>query len=257
MYIRVIDLETTHETPETGGVVEIGYCDLHASRFDLLGAPVEYDIDLPKSLLTYPGVPIPPETSAIHHLIDADVCDAPPWREELKRVVSTECAPEGMIGLAAHSANFEQLWTAGLPMVPWLCTYKLALRFWPDAPNHKNMTLRYYKNPPGLERARAVPAHRAGPDAYVTAHLLRILLEDGNRDGQLTIDQAAQISAEPALLVKCNIGVWRGKPWSEVDDGFMNWILSKDFDADTRHTCRYWLDRRQKEWEDERAKGGG
>src|SRR5262245_25865334 len=40
---------------------------------------------------------------------------------------------------------FQRQWlTEGWPEVPWLCTYKSALRAWPDAPRHSNSVLRYW-----------------------------------------------------------------------------------------------------------------
>lgn len=252
-FIRVIDLETSHDTPELGGVVEVGYCDLHATRFDLAGAPMEFEVDSPRAFFAFPGCPIPPITAAVHHIMDEDVCAEPPWREVLRNVVDSAIVGPEMIALAAHSAKFEQLWTKGMATVPWLCTYKLALRFWQDAPSHSNMALRYWRKPAGLRREGALPAHRAGPDAYVTAHHLRDLLEEGARAHTLSIEQGVEISSQPGLQVNCHIGDWRGRKWADVDDGFMRWILSKDFDEDVRFTCTYWLDRRQKEWEAERA----
>ena len=37
--------------------------------------------------------------------------------------------------------------------------------------------LRYWRKPGGLDHERGLPAHRAFPDAYVTAHILCRLLQ--------------------------------------------------------------------------------
>lgn len=256
MFIRVLDFETSHETPDEGGVVEIGWCDLHVEKVDLLGAPIEWRVGEPHAVLTNPGVPIPPVTAAIHHIIDEDVSNARPWKEALMEVLipamSGDCA-----GIAAHSVKFEALWINAVlnNPPPLLCTYKLALRLWTEAPSHSNQALRYWRKPRGLIREMAMPAHRAGPDAYVTAHHLRDLLEEAaTKDAGNLLERAAKISEQPALQLTCHIGDWRGKKWAEVDDGFMEWILKKDFDEDVVHTCKYWLKRRGDE---ERAAAEG
>jgi exodeoxyribonuclease X len=245
-FIRVLDLETSHETPEKGGVVEIGYCDLHVTGLDLLGAPIRFDVGDPHSILTHPGCPIPPVTAAIHHIIDDDVSKSPPWGEMMPSIVDSRHVNGSMIAIAAHSVKFEKLWCESLVTVPFLCTYKLALRCWPEAPSHSNQGLRYWRKPAGLVRETAMPAHRAGPDAYVTAHLLRDLLEEAaQRNPGDLIGRAAKISEQPALQVICRIGDWRDKKWSEVDDGFLDWILRKDFDEDVVFTVRHEIERRR------------
>lgn len=265
MFIRVLDFETTHETPDEGGVCEIGWCDLHVDQVDLLGAPISWRVGEPHAQLTHPGVPIPPITAAIHHIVDEDVAGAQPWKEALGRVL-VEPSHDGAwvkpdekpVACAAHSSKFELLWIIRVLNAPpmMLCTYKLALRLWTEAPSHSNQSLRYWRKPRGLIRDMAMPAHRAGPDAYVTAHHLRDLLEEAaSKDAGNLLERAAKISEQPALQVTCHIGDWRGKKWADVDDGFMEWILKKDFDEDVVHTCKYWLKRRGDE-ERAAAEGG-
>lgn len=248
MYIRILDLETSHETPaEGGGVCEIGWCDLVPMEFNLLGAPTSWQVSAAHhSMLTDPGCPIPAVTSAIHHIIDEDVAGKPAWRDALAHVCANQCGGAGApLYLAAHSAKFEKLWTEGLTLTPWICTYKAAMRLYPEAPTHSNMGLRYLHRPMGLIRELARTSHRAGPDAYVTAFHLRDMLNAGTE-----IKHLLEWTDKPALQHLCRIGDWRGKPWSEVDDGFMHWILRKGtFDEDVVFTVRTELDRRQREWD--------
>lgn len=241
MLIRVVDLETTGFDPSTAGVCEIGWCDLVARRRDLVGGPTDWTVEGGYWMFVNPGRPITPETSAIHHIIDEDVARASPFGEALADVLSP--TEPSIAVLAAHSSKFERQWltdeaTGGLP---WVCTYKCALRLWPDAPLHSNQGLRYWRRPVGLDRAVANMAHRAYPDAYVTAHHLRDLLDFA------PLEDLIRWSGEPALQVRCQIGKNRGMPWREVDTGFLSWVAVRDFDEDVLFTVNHELDRRRTE----------
>lgn len=234
MRIRVIDIETTGMEPPAAAVCEIGYCDLFQIE---AGAP--WKVCRPTSILIDPGHPIPPEVSAIHHLVDEDVAG----KCSLEFVTPDVLSHPDIDVLCAHNAKFERLFitdemTGGKP---WICTYKCALRIWKDAPSHSNQALRYWRKPEGLDRAIASVAHRAGPDAYVTAFLLRDMLNGG-----ALVDHLIKRSSQPALQVRCHLGKERGKLWSDVEPGFLKWVLDKDFDEDVKFTARYWLEERAK-----------
>jgi len=238
MLIRVIDLETTAFTPEEGAICEIGFCDLSTIMQDPSGAPTDWQVKGGMGILVNPGRPIPPETSAIHHIVDEDVAQADDWTLAREYALGEDATE--LVAFAAHSAKFERLWipdefTHGLH---WICTYKCALRLWPDAPAHSNQALRYWRKPEGLDRSVASVAHRAYPDAYVTAFLLREMLKEAS------VEQLIEWSSQPALQVRCHIGAWRGKRWTEVDDGFLHWVAARDFDEDVLFTVHHELKRR-------------
>ncbi len=69
-----------------------------------------------------------------------------------------------------------------------------------------------------------MPPHRAGPDAYVTAHILLALLQVA------TVEEMVEWTKEPRLLPRLTFGKYKGKKWSdvEVDDGYLRWILRQD-----------------------------
>lgn len=241
MRIRVIDLETTGFEPPEHTVCEIGWCDLVATS-DLAGGWREWIVTGGGHLLVDPGRPIPPETSAIHHIIDEDVSDAPAWDSAWPAVAGGNKG-ERIDLFAAHNARFERQWCVAAVAGgrPWICTYKAALRLWRDAPVHSNQGLRYWRRPEGLDRDVASVAHRAFPDAYVTAFLLRDMLNDG-----AAVEDLVRWTGEPALQVKCHIGKWRGTPWSEVDIGFLYWVADRDFDEDVIFTARHEIEHRRK-----------
>ncbi len=236
--VRVVDLETGGGG--TDDVCEAGWQDVvqdpdGAWRLDDAGAG---------ALLVNPGRPMSPDTLAVHHILDEEVAGAPFWRTVAPSVLRPE---GGVAALAAHRAAFEQRYcrptlTGG---AGWICTWKCALRLWPELPRFSNQMLRYLRRPEGLVHARGLPAHRAGPDAYVTAHHLRDMLNVAS------VEQLLTWSREPGLLPRVPAGPWRGRPWSDLDGDALR-VLAAERDVDVRFSAQSELSRR-----DERPVEGG
>lgn len=227
--VRVIDLETTGGQPWAHGVCEIGWQDVAQDAGGVWQVTSGRG-----SILIHPGRSIPPVTMAVHHIIDADVTDAPPFRDAAPAILRGE-----HVALAAHRATFEERWctpelTGGLPFI---CTWKCALRVWPDAPSFSNQVLRYWRMPAGLDRDLGLPVHRAGPDAYVTAYHLRDML------AVAPVEQLIAWSAEPGLLPRVYAGPLKGKPWREIDDASLM-TFAADRDEDVRFTAKHEIARR-------------
>lgn len=55
----------------------------------------------------------------------------------------------------------------------------------------------------------------------MTAHILKALL------GFATAREMCAWTKEPRLLPRCPLGKFRGKPWAEVETGFLNWMLAQ------------------------------
>lgn len=256
--IRAIDLETTGEEPDVHPI-EVGFSDIVSTVYDLAGSPIEWRWEDMDATLVRCPVPISPETSAVHHIVDDDLKDAPAWPETWRGFIQESVTGVSPSVYVAHSAKSDRVLvtdeiTGGKP---WICTYKVALRLWPEAPKFSLQALRYWRKPATLERRYAPGAHRAMQDAYVTSHLLMEMLKEAS------IPDMIEWSSKPALLPR--VGFSRGhpahgKPWSEVDTGLLHWILERDFDEDTMFTARTELDRRdeedrkaREEWERQRA----
>lgn len=101
----------------------------------------------------------------------------------------------------------------------------------PDSPGFSNQVLRYWRMPEGLDRATGLPVHRALPDAYVTAHHLRDML---NLAG---VDQLLAWSDEPGLLPRVPSGPDRGRYWSELDEAALD-RFAADRDEDIRFSAQ-------------------
>lgn len=227
--IRVIDLETAGNGPNH--VCEIGWQDV------ILDGDGRWQVsDVRGALLVNPGRPISADTMAVHHIQDSEVAGAPFWKE----VASDILRPRHPItALAAHRAAFEQRYctprlTGG---TPWICTWKCALRVWPELPRFSNQMLRYLRKPEGLVHQVGLPAHRAMPDAYVTAHHLRDLLNEAPLEALLLW------SSEPGLLPRVPAGPDRGKGWDRISTQSLTQFL-RDRDADIRFSAQTELSRR-------------
>lgn len=231
-FIRVVDLETTGSRPPAHDVCEVGWQDVAmtpSGRWALA--------DGRGARLVNPGRAIPPVTMAVHHIRDEDVADAPYWRDAAPAVLRPDARP---IALAAHRATFEQRFctpalTGG---ARWICTWKCALRLWPDSPSFSNQVLRYWRRPQGLDHETGLPVHRAFPDAYVTAHHLRDMLN------QASVEQLIAWSEAPGLLPRVPAGPDRGKPWRDLDDAVLA-RFSTDRDEDIRFSATHEIERRR------------
>ena len=222
--IRVIDFETTGTEPPAE-VCEAAYCDLNLEDKRIY-PPVSWLCGVKE---------MPPEVRAIHHISLAE-CSGQPSFEPASLTEHAEFS-----AFCAHNSNFECQFFK--PSKPMICTYKAALRVWPDAPSHSNGALRYWLEDAGktsLVHAQTQPAHRAGPDAYVTAHILLALFDAG-----ATGRHMVSWTREPPLLPRCPIGKFRNKLWSEVEAGFLGWMLRQaDMDPGLKWNAQREIDRR-------------
>jgi len=227
--VRVVDLETAGTGPSD--VCEIGWQDV------VRGGDGPWRVgEMRGSLLINPGRPISPDTMAIHHILDEQVAGAPFWTSAAPEVLRPE---GGVLALAAHRAAFEQRFctprlTGG---AEWICTWKCALRLWPELPRFSNQMLRYLRRPEGLVHEMGLPAHRALPDAYVTAHHLRDMLN------LASVEQLLSWSREPGLLPRVPSGPDRGRAWSDLSSETLRAFVG-DRDQSLRFSAETELRRR-------------
>lgn len=217
--IRCIDFETTGLPTEADrhALVEIGACDVIVGPTILLSTVF--------SALCNPGRPIPHEAMAVHHITDAMVASATGSLSDLG-------TPDYF---AAHNADYERQFIS--TDAPFICTYKVALRLWPDAPSHSLQFLRYHLELEVIPEL-AFPPHRAGPDAYLGAALMKRILEDG----RASIEDMVRWSNGPALLPRINFGKHKGSKWEDVPLDYLTWIVEKsDLDRDVKANAKHHL----------------
>lgn len=152
----VIDVETTGLRPVVDRVVEIACALVDGDRL------VER-----WSTLVNPGIPIPAQATAIHGITDRMVAAAPDLRFALRQ--AGRYCEDRLI--AAHCAHFDLSFVGPSVGTQAVCTMRLARAIFPEAPNHKNQTLRDYLGIDALA-GENFDAHRALSDAVVTAYVL-------------------------------------------------------------------------------------
>jgi exodeoxyribonuclease X len=241
MTYRICDIESTglpsDKEGEPTGMMEIAWVDLSADGV----------ITPPIAMLVDSGIPCSIPALAVHHITDEMVAGEINPSEACALLANGD-----HIFICAHNIDFEQKFV-GPGIAPgtdierkWICTYKCAMRLWPEAPGHKLMELRYFlklDNEPDFDPKLAMPPHRAAPDAYVCAHLLRKVLAEAKVQN-IDHDRLIKWSTGPALLYICFLKKYKGTPWKDVPKDYLTWILGSDIkDRDIRATAKYYLTR--------------
>lgn len=227
--IRVCDVESTG-IDDPAEMVEIGWTDV---RLFPDGWQIERG---PLSRLVNPGMPISFPAMAVHH-ITYEVAAGGMDPAEARQLITA-----GADILCAHNTAFDSRFITG-HRLPWICTFKAARTAWPEMQSHGNGSIRYERGL-CLDDPRTEPSHRAGPDTWVTAHILLDLLK--LYQPEMLID----MSTKPVTLMKVGFGEHYGKRWSEVPTKYLDWILHKSTmptdptKEDTVHTARLeWVKR--------------
>lgn len=222
--VFAFDTETTGVDTKTAHVVEVA---LYNDKFEFCE-------------LIKPPSPIPPEVSAVHHICNEDVENCRTRDQVFGRLREHFSEPPLPI-LVAHNAAFDRAFFADAFPAIWICTYKVSLRLWPDAPNHKNETLRYYLGLGPRGRNQHQASHSALHDCKVTWLLLLECLKHA------TLEQLVQWTEEPAKISKLSFGKHMGKKLTDpsVDYGYLKWIVSNMHDnPDLQHCAKEEIKRR-------------
>ncbi len=228
MTIRIIDCETSGFAASGGEIVEIASVDLTP----------DFGITNPLHTMVRPLQPIPAHASAVHHILDRDVSESP----FLGEAVSMFRSPD--LWLVAHNAAFDRSFLGiHIDAKGWVCTLKAAKRLWPDFRSHANQAIRYelgLVEPFGRPREEIAP-HRALSDVIVTAAILARILETK----QATFRQLVEWTEAPTHLPVIPVGKFKGQPWFNADDGWLEWALGAKFNDDVKAAARAELARRR------------
>jgi DNA polymerase-3 subunit epsilon len=238
------DLEATGLEPENDRIVE--FCFLELDR-DLQPTSRFHS-------LVQPGIPIPPEVTAVHGLCDADLIGQPSFGQFAPRIQELIDSST----LVAHNCRFDlallhyELVRAGQKGVstnhPVIDTH--AIENLVNGHNLSTLYQRYCGEP-------LQGVHRAEADALATVAVLRgqttthsqllggglneLLLEKvrlrNGSDGRSYLDHGRRFVRERDGVVRINFGKLKGQPASEHRD-YLRWILKADFADDTKRAAK-------------------
>lgn len=204
--VFTIDFETTDKDPKLAKPVEVA----------LYNDEWQYE-----TFIFCENIPV--ETSAIHHIIDRDVADAPNWDTVKANLAQSVGRTAPLAVLVAHNAEYEKT-ILGPDFVPvlWVCTYKCSLRVWPDAPAHRNEVLRYHlKLGDNRGRQNSQSAHNAMHDCKVTFLLFKELLK------HTTLQQLIEWTEQPAKLPFIPMGKHYKQTWDTIPGPYLQWVVKQ------------------------------
>lgn len=198
------DTETTGIKADKDRIIEIAaYDPVRNARFERF---------------VNPGIPIPPDATAIHHITDEMVAPAPSFAQIGAEFIDF-C--EGDVVLIAHnndSFDFHFLSNEfnrhSLVMPPWkfLDSLKWARRYRPDLPRH---TLQFLREIYGIT---ANNAHRALDDVIVLYQMFTALIDD------LSMDEVYTLLNRPRTIQTMPFGKHQGQSLSQVPRSYLQWL---------------------------------
>lgn len=198
--------------------------------------------------LINPGKKIPPQASAIHHITNEMVKDAPSFAESQSvQKLKTLNTPENI--LVSHNAPFEldMLQKEGLA---WqgsvIDTLKCSKSLMDDLEGYALQFLRYelrlYREEANVfhEHKIAITPHHALSDALHTKMVLEYLLDLAD------IERLIEISKSHVLLTRLPFGKYAKKRIEEIalkDPGYLKWMVDSlmDMDEDLRYSIEHYL----------------
>lgn len=236
----VLDCETTGLDPKVDHVIEIAAVTEFVNRWTN-AQPI---LGMWQAFVRPPDGAIPPEISAITGITAKDVALAESFvavRNSLSDFLyrfDQRVEGHALVGVA-HHAEFDTAFL-GLkaPNLPFLCTKRLAMHLWPDAPQHRNQTLRYWR---GLEvDTFGIQAHRALADCLVTAALLRdeLTCDEFRKLGIEDVDALIAYTETPILFETMPFGKHKGDRIETLPPSYISWCLREmpDLSRDMRFT---------------------
>jgi len=227
----VIDVETTGLEPS----------DRICSAGIIAGETTHYE-------LVHPGKKIPPQASAIHHITNEMVQEAPSFGQSaIYDTIASLNIPENI--LISHNAPFElsMLQKEG---IAWqgsvIDTLKCAQSLMDDLEGYALQFLRYelrlYRSEEEFFKRFecALMPHHALSDALHTRMVLDYLLELADEE------RLIEISRSHVLLTRLPFGKYAKRRIEEIslkDPGYLKWMVESlmDMDEDLRYSIDYYL----------------
>lgn len=220
-HVIVIDFETTHADPTEAAIVEIGAVRIYDNEtvgwFETL-------VD--------PGMDIPLEAMAVHHIKNEDVEEKPRIADAEKMLLEwiQDAAP-----FAAHNAKYEIAVAENmttLDMRKTLCTMRIAQHMWPELGTYNLQYLRYARKLDSAMRTRneRSACHSALADADIAA---KLLIQQAKELTQIqTFDELHEYCWSPIEVKICPFRKHKGQEWKDVPSDYILWCLGNIADLD-------------------------
>lgn len=200
------DTETTGVRPDSDRIIEIAAYD-----------PIQ---DRTFCQLVNPGCPIPPDATAIHHITNEMVAQAPAFAKVAEEFVQF-C--EGDVILLAHNNDAFDLHflrqefsrnQVAMPSWRFIDTLKWSRRYRSDLPRH---TLQFLREHYGIP---ANNAHRALDDVIVLHRVFGMMIDD------LQIEDVYKLLNRPRQIQHMPFGKHQGVPLKKVPRDYLQWLVS-------------------------------
>jgi DNA polymerase III epsilon subunit-like protein len=226
-----IDTETTGLDLKDR-ICALGVIEDHATHFERIN----------------PGKKIPPEASAIHHITNEMVADAPSFgQSDIYEKLKALNTPENI--LVSHNAPFDVAmlekegftWQGSI-----IDTLKCSKSLMDDLEGYSLQFLRYelrlYREEVNVFEAHNLPIipHHALSDALHTKMVLEYLLDLAQ------IERLIEISKSYVLLTRLPFGKYAKKRIEEIalkDPAYLKWMVESlmDMDEDLRYSIEHYL----------------
>ena len=231
-----LDVESTGPQPETDRVIELGLVVL---RPDGARERLRW--------LLNPGRPIPADAAAVHHITDAHVAGAPRF-EEVAEEIAAHLRGVDLVGYNLRAFDLpilrREFEHAG---VAWPCEGAHVIDgyvlFKEHEPHKLSTAVRRYLNRDLVDAHSAV----ADADATLDVVLAQIELYDDLRGLDLAALDVASGGRRPDWATELGHLRWKpdgdlyvafgrneGRKLIDMEDGFLRWIISKDFPSDVK-----------------------
>lgn len=180
-----------------------------------------------------PLVNIPPEASAVHHITNEMVKNAPPIQDvsdELGQLVSIAdfiCAHNIPFDIPILARQLPALFE-DIPVSMRLDSLRLSRHIWGTIPSHSLQALRYRFN---LDSDITGDAHRALFDTELCSALVEFVIKEKLAPVN-SWDKLAEFAGSPLDVQIFSFGKYRGKLVDDIvsnDPGYVRWLLKQDW----------------------------
>ncbi len=170
--------------------------------------------------LINPLCPIPPEATAIHHISDEMVKEAPSFKTIAEEFIAF-CPPHTVL-IAHNNDAFDKLFLEQefkrielpFPAFKFIDTLKWARKYRGDLPRHTLQSLRE------VYGFASNQAHRALDDVIILHQVFSAMTDD------LSMEQVMHLLSKPQVVSKMPFGKHQGKSLADVPKNYITWLLS-------------------------------